>query len=77
MDLGAKEVYACCTHAVLSGPAVERIEDSPIKELVMLNTVPLPSEKRSDKIKVLSVAPVFAEAIKRIYEDISVSKIFE
>jgi ribose-phosphate pyrophosphokinase len=70
MDLGAKEVYACCTHAVLSGPAIERIEDSPIKELVMLNTVPLTTEKKCDKIKVLSVAPVFAEAIKRIYEDI-------
>jgi ribose-phosphate pyrophosphokinase len=77
MDLGAKEVYACCTHAVLSGPAVERLKESPIKELVMLNTIPLPEEKKLDKIKVLSVAPVFAEAIKRIYEDLSVSKLFD
>lgn len=77
MDLGAKEVYACCTHAVLSGPAVERIQNSVIKELVVLNTIPLPDEKKMDKLKVLSVAPVFAEAIKRIYEDLSVSKIFE
>lgn len=76
MDLGAKEVYACCTHAVLSGPAVERIQKSAIKELVTLNTVWIPEEKRIDKIKILSVAPIFAEAIKRIYEDMSVSKLF-
>lgn len=77
MDLGAKEVYACCTHAVLSGPAIERIENSVIKELVILNTIALPEEKRCSKIKALSVAPVFAEAIKRIYEDLSVSKLFD
>lgn len=76
-DLGAKEVYACCTHGVLSGPAVERIKNSAIKELVVLNTIPLTEDKMLDNIKVLSVAPVFAEAIKRIYEDLSVSKIFE
>jgi ribose-phosphate pyrophosphokinase len=77
MDLGAKEVNACCTHAVLSGPALQRINDSVIKELVILNTIDLPEEKQSEKIKVLSVAPVFAEAIKRIYEDLSVSKLFD
>ncbi len=76
MDLGAKEVYACCTHAVLSGPAVERIQKSAIKELVTLNTVRISEKKRIDKIKILSVAPIFAEAIKRIYEDMSVSKLF-
>lgn len=76
IDLGAKEVYACCTHAVLSGPAIERIEKSAIKQLVMLDTIPLPPEKQLDKIKVLSVAPIFAEAIKRIYSDLSVSKLF-
>lgn len=76
-DLGAKEVYACCTHAVLSGPAIERIEKSAIKELVILNTVPLSEEKKIDKIKTISVAPVFAEAIKRIYEDASVSVLFD
>ncbi|WP_446898064.1 ribose-phosphate pyrophosphokinase [Clostridium sp. LBM24168] len=74
---GAKEVYACCTHAVLSGPAIERIKDCAIKELVMLNTIRLPEEKILDKFTILSVAPVFAEAIRRIYEDISVSKLFE
>lgn len=77
VERGAKEVYACCTHGVLSGPAIERIEDSVITELVTLDTVPLPAEKRIDKIKSLSVAPVFAEAIARIYGDISVSAIFD
>ncbi|OAA82986.1 ribose-phosphate diphosphokinase [Clostridium ljungdahlii] len=77
MKRGAKEVYACCTHAVLSGPAIERIKDSVIKELVMLNTINLPDSKMLDKFKILSIAPVFAEAIKRIYEDVSVSKLFE
>ncbi|WP_373897384.1 ribose-phosphate pyrophosphokinase [Haloimpatiens sp. FM7315] len=75
--LGAKEVYACCSHAVLSGPAIERINDSAIKELVMLNTIELPKEKQLDKFTILSVGPMFAEAIRRIYEDISVSKLFE
>jgi ribose-phosphate pyrophosphokinase len=77
MNMGAKEVYACCTHGVLSGPAIERIKASCIKELIMLNTICLPEEKILDNFKVLSVAPVFAEAIRRIYEDISVSKLFE
>ncbi|MBP2033942.1 ribose-phosphate pyrophosphokinase [Clostridium algifaecis] len=77
VERGAKEVYACCTHGVLSGPAIERIEKSVIKELVMLNTIELPKDKILDKFKILSVAPVFAEAIRRIYEDISVSKLFE
>ena len=73
---GAKEVYACCTHPVLSGPAIERLESSPIKELVCLNTIELPPEKIMKKTKVLSVAPMFAEAIERIYEDVSVSPLF-
>lgn len=77
VKMGAKEVYACCTHAVLSGPAIERIEASAIKQLVMLDTIHLPEEKAIDKIKILSVAPIFAEAIKRIYEDVSVSKLFD
>lgn len=77
IKLGAKEVYACCTHSVLSGPALERINESAIKELVMLNTVDLPAHRMSDKFVLLSVAPVFAEAIRRIYECVSVSKLFE
>ncbi len=65
---GVKEIYAGCTHGILSANAVERIQNSPIKELVLTNTIPLPTEKRIDKIKVLTIAPLFAEAIKRINE---------
>jgi len=76
IDLGATEVYACCTHGVLSGPAIDRIRTSAIKELITLNTIPLPPEKRISKITTLSVADVFAEAIERIYGDISISTLF-
>jgi ribose-phosphate pyrophosphokinase len=76
LDMGATEVYACCTHGVLSGSACDRIENSKIKELITLNTIPLPSEKPLSKIKALSVAPIFAEAIERIYGDISMSTLF-
>lgn len=76
VERGAKKVYACCTHGVLSGPALERIEASAISELVMLDTVPLTEDKKLDKIKVLTAAPVFGEAIRRIYEDVSVSTLF-
>lgn len=76
MAEGAQQVYACCIHPVLSGPATERIQKSPLKELVVLNTIPLSTEKRTPKIKVLSVAPLFGEAIIRIHEDLSVSKLF-
>jgi ribose-phosphate pyrophosphokinase len=63
---------------VLSGPAIQRINDSVIKKLIILNTIDLSSDsKQSDKFTILSVAPILAEAIKRIYEDISVSKLFE
>lgn len=75
-DIGATEIYACCTHGVLSGPAIDRIRTSCIKELVTLNTVPLTKEKRINKITQLSVAEVFAEAIERIYGDISISTLF-
>lgn len=74
---GAKEIYACCTHGVLSGPAIENIQNSPIKELLVTNTVFLPAKKRIEKISQLSIAPVFAEAIERIYKDISVSPMFD
>ena len=76
-ELGAKEVYACATHPVLSGPAVERLEASVIKELVLLNTIPMPEEKKLDKMKFLSVAPLFAEAMTRIFTNGSVSKLFD
>ncbi len=73
---GAKEVYACATHGVLSGPAIERIRDSVIREVVLLDTVPLPPEKQLDKITTLQVGAVFAEAIERIYEDKPMSTMF-
>ncbi|MEN6412158.1 MAG: ribose-phosphate pyrophosphokinase [Veillonellales bacterium] len=75
--LGAKEVYACCTHAVLSDPAVQRVKDSNIKELIVTNTIPVPPEKQDGKIKILSVAPIFGEAIIRIFGELSVSKLFD
>ena len=76
-DRGAKDMYICCTHPVLSGPAIERIQNSCIKEMVTTNTIKLPDSKKIDKIKVLSVAPLIGEAIMRIHEDLSVSKLFD
>lgn len=76
-ERGAKEVYACCTHPVLSGPAVERLQNSEIKELIITNTIPLSEEKKIDKITQLSVAPLLAEAIMRIHELKSVSVLFD
>ena len=75
-ERGANSIVAACTHAVLSGPAVERLTEAPIDELICLDTIKLVGDKMFDKVKVLSVAPVFAEAIERIYEDISVSPLF-
>jgi len=74
---GVTAVYACATHALLSGAAVQRIASSPIQELIVTNTIPLPPEKQSDKITVLSVAPLLAEAIRRVNEDRSVSQLFD
>ncbi|AQQ51717.1 ribose-phosphate diphosphokinase [Planococcus lenghuensis] len=74
---GAKEVYACCSHPVLSGPAMQRIDDSPIKELVVTNSIYLPADERSAKIKQLSVASLLAETIARVYEQKSVSSLFD
>ena len=74
---GAKQVFACATHGVLSGPAIERIQDSCIEELLLLDTIPYPANKpKCDKIKYLSTAPVFAEAIRRISEEASMSELF-
>ena len=70
---GAKSVTACASHGVLSGPAVQRIEESALDEVLFLDTIPAPGGKTSSKIKYLSVAPMFADAIERIYEEISVS----
>ena len=74
---GAKNIYACCTHPVLSAPACERINNSIIKELVVTNTIPIPEGKCFEKLKVLSVAPLLGEAIIRVYDDLSVSRLFD
>ena len=75
---GAKEVYACCTHGVLSGPALERINNSPIKELAILDTINFSDEVRNNpKIKIISVAKFFARAINTVYSDSSLSAIYE
>lgn len=76
VENGAAEVYACCTHPVLSGPAIERIQNSNIKELVVTNSIVLPEEKKIDKVHELSVAPLIGEAIIRVYEEESVSVLF-
>lgn len=77
IENGAKEVYAGCTHPVLSGPAVERIKHSQLKELVVTNSINLPEEKKIEKIVQLSIAPQLAEAITRVFEHKSISEIFD
>ncbi|ALC87100.1 ribose-phosphate pyrophosphokinase [Bacillus sp. FJAT-22090] len=77
MESGAKEVYACCTHPVLSGPAIERIDNSVIKELVITNSIQLAEDKTSPKIKELSVAKLLGDAIVRVFEEKSVSTLFD
>ena len=75
---GAKEVYACATHGVLSGPALDRINSSCIKEMLLLDTIPYPKDQPMlDKVSYISSAPVFAEAIRRIYEEVSIANMFE
>ena len=76
-EFGAKKVYAGATHAVLSGPAIERIENSEIEKFVVTNTIPLSEEKAISKIEAVSVAPIFAEAIRRIHDNESVSTLFD
>ena len=77
VESGANEVYACCTHPVLSGPAIERIQNSKIKELAVTNSIALPDEKKIDKITELSVGSLIAEAIIRVHEEESVSTLFD
>ncbi len=76
MERGAKEVWAMATHGVLSGPAIERLEKSPITRVVLTNTLPLPAEKRIAKIEVLSVAKILADALSAVFNDTSVSDLF-
>ena len=74
---GAREVYACATHAVLCGPAIERLRDAPIKQVVVTDSIPLTPEKQLPRIKVLTVARLLGDAIKRIHSNESVSRLFE
>ncbi len=76
-ERGAREIYACCTHPVFSGPAMERLHDSEIKEVIVTDTIPVGDKKPNDKIKVLSTAPLFAEAIKRTHHHLSLSELFD
>jgi ribose-phosphate pyrophosphokinase len=73
---GAKEVYSCATHGVFSGSAIERIEASALKEVIVTDTIPLPEGTESDRITILSVAPLFGEAIRRIHRGESVGALF-
>jgi len=75
MEKGAKEVFVCCTHPVFSGPAMERLAKAPIQEIIVTNTIPL--REKLPNLTVLSIAPLIGEAVLRIHEDLSVSKIFE
>ena len=76
VDNGAREVYACATHGVLSNPATERVENSVIKELMLLNTIPLPADYTGEKIRQLDVAPLFARAISHIHGGTSIADLF-
>jgi ribose-phosphate pyrophosphokinase len=76
LEAGAADVYAAATHAVLSDPAVDRIKNSPVKQIVVTNTLPIPSEKLVDKLVIISVAPTIAQTIKAVFEEESVSELF-
>jgi ribose-phosphate pyrophosphokinase len=76
MKAGAREVYACATHGIFSGPAKERLDKSPLKKVVVTNTVPIPAERLSDKVEVLSIASIFANTIASVFKDESVSELF-
>ncbi|MBE9482164.1 MAG: ribose-phosphate pyrophosphokinase [Chloroflexi bacterium] len=76
-EQGVKEIYACCTHPVFSGPAIQRIASCPVKELVVTDTIPVTSDKKVDKITVLPIAPLLGEAIHRIHTGLSIGAMFE
>ena len=76
IDRGAVDVYIAATHGLLSGPAVDRLKNGPIREVVVTNTVPISDDKRFDTLRVLSIAPLLAEAIDAVFEDGSVSSLF-
>ncbi len=75
--LGARDIYCCATHPLLSGPALQRLKDAPLKELAVSNTIVVPEERRFDRLKILSVAPLFSKAIRYTHSDQSVSSLFD
>jgi len=77
LQRGAKEAYACCTHALFSGPAVERLKNTPLKEIVITDTIELPEDKKMDNLTILSVDVLLSEAIRRVYNNESLSQLFE
>ncbi len=77
IDRGATDVYIAATHGLLSGPAVDRLKNGPIRGVVVTNTLPIPDEKRFDSLRVVSIAPLLAEAIDAVFEDGSVSELFD
>ena len=77
LDRGAKEIYACCTHPVFSGPAIQRITSCPVKEVIVIDTIPVTGDKKLDKITVLPIAPLLGEAIQRIHSGQSIGAMFE
>jgi ribose-phosphate pyrophosphokinase len=77
IERGANEVFIAATHGLLSGPAVDRLKNAPIREVVVTNTLPIPDDKRFDNLRVLSIAPLVAEAIDAVFEDTSVSELFD
>jgi ribose-phosphate pyrophosphokinase len=76
MARGAREVWVAATHGVLSGPAVDRLKNAPMRQVVVTNTLPIPDDKRFDALQVLSIAPIIAEALDAVFQDTSVSEIF-
>jgi ribose-phosphate pyrophosphokinase len=76
-NLGARDIYICATHAVFSGPAIQRLKDSPVKEVTVTNTMHLPPEKQFDRLKVLSIAGLLSKAIGYTHSDQSVSSLFD
>ncbi len=77
IERGAKEVYLCATHPVFSGPAYERLENAPVEEVVVCDTIPVPQERLTGKIRVLTVAPLFARAIWNVFTNGSVAALFD
>ena len=73
--MGAGDIYVCATHPIFSGPAIDRLMEAPITEVVVTDSIPVPQDRLGDRLKVMSVAPLFAEAIYRIYTDVPVSDI--